>query len=388
MPCICSSRIHQECKDHSDKTINQVAQISRVVFGLSDQLSRSYLVIAAAIVMAGVLISASLFVAIGQSTKTVTGLEIGQPTKTVIGTTTTTSTVTFTMSAGQPISAGSVETADITIGGSPGAIAVNPNASRIYVADGSSLTVIDASSHAVIANITLPASSNNGIAVDDNTNMVYVLVDGGIAEVNGSTNKVVGELPVNFGYQSLAYNPSTHVLYGSPETQAGGLVGVDARTGAIVANISLGFWANSITVDPYTNMIYAVGCANSFVCGSEVSFVNGTSETLVTTVHLDSAYYSKVTMDSKTNVVYISGEAQLAALNGISGEVIYNSYPQTCGPFLNMADIPSSNQVLAVLQNYDYLMVYDGATVTLANMYSFSSSPNPSRTIRTQMNCT
>jgi DNA-binding beta-propeller fold protein YncE len=93
----------------------------------------------------------------------------------------------------------------------------------------------------VIARITLPAANNNGIAIDYDTNTVYVLVQGGVAEINGSTNKVAGELPVNFGTGSLAYNPSTHLLYGaSPRVKdRGSLLGADIRTGAVVANISL-----------------------------------------------------------------------------------------------------------------------------------------------------
>ena len=77
---------------------------------------------------------------------------------------------------GQPIPVASIETANITVGGAPRAIAVNPNDNRIYVADwfSNNLTVVDASSHSVVAKITLPASSNNGIAIDSNTNMVYV----------------------------------------------------------------------------------------------------------------------------------------------------------------------------------------------------------------------
>lgn len=292
-------------------------------------------------------------------------------------TTTVESTVTSTVVMGSPVPIASVETADVSIGGAPRTIAVDPNASRIYIADwfSNNLTVVDASSHSVTARVLLPASDNNGIAIDYNTNMVYVLVEGGVAEVNGTTDKVVGELPLDFGAGSLAYDPSTHIIYGSPQTGNGSLVGADVRTGSVVANISLGYWADSLAIDPYTDMIYAVGCSGSFVCGSQVSIVNGTSETLLKTVQLGSAYYSRVTMDTKTNLVYVSGEAQLVALNGTDGKMVYNSNPQTCGPFDSLAVIPSSNQVLAVPLNYDYLLIYDGASGALVNMYSFSSAP-------------
>ncbi len=288
-----------------------------------------------------------------------------------------TSTVDATWSPGQPIPVSGVETANVTIGGAPRTIAVDPNDSRIYVADyfSDNLTVIDASSHSVIATIAMPAANDNGIAVDYSTGMVYVLVSGGVAEINGSTNEVVGELPLNFGPGSMAYDPATHVIYGSPETGSGRLLGADVRTGSIVANVSLGYWANGVVVDPKTDMVYAVGCdAEGLACNSMASIVSGKSETLVTTVHLASGGYPRVTMDPTTNVVYVSGD-ELVALNGATGKVIYSVNPQECGPFDSMAVIPSSNQVIAQPLDYNYLLVYDGATGTLVNMYTLSSSP-------------
>ncbi len=178
--------------------------------------------------------------------------------------------MTSTLAKGSPIPVSVVETANVTIGGSPRTIAVNPNAGRVYVADwfSKTLTVVDASSHSVIAHIILPAANNNAIAFDYNANMIYVLVEGGVAEIDGSTNKVVGELPLNLGPGALAYDPSTHVIYGSsppqPQNMNQSLVGVDVRTGSIVANISLGFWADSLALNPKTHMVYAAGCAGSF----------------------------------------------------------------------------------------------------------------------------
>lgn len=282
-----------------------------------------------------------------------------------------------------PISISSVKTADILVGGSPRTIAVNPNASRIYVADwfSSNLTVVDTLTHSVVATVVLPASSNNGIAIDYDSGTVYVLVEGGVAIVNGSTDKVVGELRLGFGPGALAYDSATHILYGSEgglvlnDTTGGSLVGVDVRTGSVVANISLGYWADSIAVDSNTHMVYAVGCAGSFVCGSHASVINGSSETLLDTVNIGSWGYPRVAVDPKTDVAYVTGVTQLVALNGRSGKVIFNSNSLVCGPFDSVAIIPSSNQVLAITLNSDYVFVYDGATGALVNMYSWTAEP-------------
>jgi YVTN family beta-propeller protein len=314
---------------------------------------------------------------ISVSTSTLASQETLVSSTTIEKTITSTITSTSTVLMGQPIPIASVETGIISIGGAPRTIAVNPNASRIYIADwfSNNLAVVDAASHSVIAVVTLPADNNNGIAIDYNTNMIYVLVQGGVAEVNGSTDKVVGELPLNIGAGSLAYNPSTHLIYGSSVTGNGTLIGADVTTGSIVANISLGYGTDSLAIDPYTNMIYAAGCANSFVCGSEVSVVNATSDTLVTTVQLGSSAYPRVTINPQTNVVYVSGGASLVALNGSNGGVIFNTNSLECAPFDSMSVIPSLNQVAAISLDYNYVFVYDGVSGTLVNMFSFQSTP-------------
>jgi len=302
------------------------------------------------------------------STSTVTSQQ------TVISSTTVektvTSVLTSTVFGGQPINATDVEIANTTgVGGI--AVAVNAEAGVVYVLDTSSLTVVNASSHSVIANVPLLGNNTGGVihaglAVDLSTGTVYASVQGEVVEVNGSTNTVVGDIPLNLG--TLAFDYATHVLWGS-NVQGGRLVGVDVRTGSLVANVSLGFSPYDVTVDHWTNMVYADGCANSFVCVSEVAIVNGTSGNLVTTVDLRSAGFPAMTMNPSTDVLYVTGAA-LVALNGTDGQVIFSSNPQTCGPFLDMAIIPASNQVLMVPQDYDFLLVYNGTTGALVNMYS------------------
>jgi hypothetical protein len=295
---------------------------------------------------------------------------------TVYTTTTTVDTATSTTVYGSPVPLSSVQTADVTVGGSPNTIAVNPSTDRIYVVGGStSLVVIDALSHAVIARVTLPASSNSGVAVDTNSNMVYVAVQGGVVVIDGSTNTIVKEFPIGFGYRSIAFDSSTHILYGSEEMVPYDLLGVDGRTGAIVANISLGYWANDIIVNPSINMIYAVGC-NGFglVCGSEVSVINGTSKTVVNQVALGSDYYATATIDPRAGFVYVSGNSRLVELDRL-GSMVYDSYPETCGPFVGMSVDSSLSQVLLAPQNYPYLLAYDREYGNLVNMYSLPSAP-------------
>jgi hypothetical protein len=289
-----------------------------------------------------------------------------------------TSTVTATWVPGQPIPVSGVETADVPVGGAL-AIAVNANASRAYVLGTSALTVVDTSSHSAIAKVALPVNNtggsvNSGLAIGYSSGTIYASVQGEVVEVSSLTNTVVGELPLSLG--TLAFDSATHVLWGT-EVQAGRLVGVDVETHSIVANVSLGFSPYDVALNRYTHMVYAVGCdQQGLACDSMLSIVNGTSGTLVKTISLQSAYYSPIALNLRTNVVYASSEAQLLALNGTDGSVIFRWDPQTCA-LGDMAIIPSSNRVLAVAADYDYLLLYDGTSGALLNIYSFPSPPGP-----------
>jgi len=276
-----------------------------------------------------------------------------------------------------PVPISEVETANVTIGGAPRTIAIDPNTGRIYVADYfyNNLTVVDAATNAVVARILLPANDNNGIAIDPNTNMVYVLVEGGVAVVNGTNNKVVGELHLNFGPGSMAYDPSTKIIYGSSEAGNGTLVGADVRTGKVTMNVSLGYWANSVVVDPQTHVVFAVGCQGSFVCGSMASAVNGTNGQILNEVTIGNDAYPRVTMNLATNVAYVSGSAQLVALDGNTGKIAFEVNSLACGTFDSMAADTFTNQLLAVYLDGNYVMAYDGTSGALVNMYSFPTSP-------------
>jgi len=302
---------------------------------------------------------------------------------TVVQTTTATVNGATTIIEGTPIPIASVVTGNISIGGLPYAytIAVNQNASRIYVAGGSNvLTVVDSASHAVVARVILPAASGRGISIDYKTSTVYVQVESGIAVINGTSDQVVGELPINFSFGSIAFDSSTDTIYGSTggyngSTNTGSLIGVDPHTGMVTANVSIGYWATEILVNPQLKLIYGVGCnQQGLVCDSTVSVVNATDAKLMNETTLGSAYYATATIDKKTGFVYVSGESQLVALNPY-GTLIFNHYPDTCGPFISMADDPAQNQVIMAPQNYKFLLVYNGWFGNLLNMYSLPDSP-------------
>jgi len=288
--------------------------------------------------------------------------------------TTSVVTSTSTVSLGPPYPASSLETLNATVGEQPRTIGVDVNLDRIYVAywGADNLTVISGTTHSVVATIKLPAGSENGIAVDYQTHTVYVSVDGGVVEVNGTTDQIVGKLHPALGYGSLAYDQTTHVLYGSAN---GTLLGIDVRTGSLVASVPLGGETDSVAVDASTNMVAAVGCDMSgLVCNSVACIVNPSSASLTTTVRLGGGTYPRVAANTVDHLFYVSGDS-LVALNENNGKVVFNVNPQECGPFDSMAYVQSTDQLAAISLDWNYVLVYDGATGALLDMYSLPTTP-------------
>jgi hypothetical protein len=266
-----------------------------------------------------------------------------------------------------------VETGNISA--PDGAFVFNPTTGRIYVLGTSSLTVVDTSSHSVIANVPFPrnntgGSINAGLTIDTSTGMVFATVQGEVLEVDGSTNTLVRELPLSLG--TLAFDPATRMLWGTQPFHSR-VVEVNVGTGSVVANISVAFQPFEITLDPKTGFVYADGCdVIGLVCSPGEAIVDGKSGAIVATLQLGSP--PSMALDPTTHIVYVSGEQQFAAFNGITGKVIFSVDPQTCGPFTNMVVDPSANLVYTAPGNSNYLLAYDGATGKLVNMYVFENS--------------
>jgi len=268
-----------------------------------------------------------------------------------------------------------------------GAIAFNPGNNRFYILGTSTVTVVDAISHLVLATVPLPADNNGGsinagLAIDASTGTVYASYQGGVAELNVSTNTLVGELPYNFG--TLAVDSTTNDLWGTT-SQGGGpdsglsghLVKVDLTTGSMVASVPVGFEPFDIAVDSATGMVFADGCAGSFVCGSQAAVVNGVRDAVVATADLGSDDYPTMVLNTTTHVLYVSGGEQLAAINETTGATIFNLNPGTCGPFTDMVVDPNTDLVYVSPANDNYLLAYNGSTGKLANMYAFGNSVGP-----------
>ncbi|MDE1853351.1 MAG: hypothetical protein KGI38_06350 [Thaumarchaeota archaeon] len=301
------------------------------------------------------------------STTLSTRVTTATSTVTLWQTTTVTTTVESTVTLGNqssPYPYSSVKIAGVPLGGDT--VLADPGAAEVYVAaDGSpTIDVVDSSTNTLAAAIHLPENSTGSIAAGDG--MVFAPMYGPfyyIFTFNDTTNSGGHLIPAHVQY--VAFDSVTGVLYGSYNDS---IVGINPETNAILWNSSVGYSISDLAVSSAKGMVYALGCRNFFVCGAEISFVNATSGSVISQEETGSAYYPTMTVDPKTGIVYVSGEAEVISY-GPYGYLIYKSNPLTCGPFIAMTYNTASHQLVMAPQNYDYLLFYDGTSLALVNMY-------------------
>ncbi len=313
--------------------------------------SRSDLAIASAIVIAGILISASLFVALGGAPKTSTTTEISVSTSTTTVTSTTTMTTTATStvtSTGNPQISLSLKTvASIPIlnpSQSLILVAFDPSNNYLYVANGTSkqsITVVDLSeNNSIIANIPL-ANSTGGLLYDPSNGYVYasqLCVPGqpaqptGVAALVVNGTKVIAKIDGPCAAGALAYDPSDHHVFeatrGSVDPDS--LVNViDDRTNTVVATIPVGNGLEGIAYDPSNGMVYVADLSSG-----SVDLINPATNSLVAAVKVESGHpvYADdlVAYNPGNQLVYVTNGITYGYNTEINGTTMVGNFTVPC----------------------------------------------------------
>jgi len=241
------------------------------------------------------------------------------------------------------------EVANVTLAPWPGQIAVNPVTGKVYVSDlfANTLTVLNASNRAIIRTITLPGTPGSGIAVDTKKDMVYVSVagctnlpnvsnscnspcgeqkGGGIIVIDGRNDTIVGEFPIHV--QRLAIDPTRQVLYGVSTAYVSTLgpvylLSYDENSGTVLSYKPLGSAAPlDVAVNSQSNMVY-------LSTNAEVLAINETSHLVQWGVVGYDAINFPLVFDSANHSVYVMGETggnlTLDAIDGLTGNLLYSA---------------------------------------------------------------
>ena len=227
--------------------------------------------------------------------------------------------------------------ASIPVGVFPEGVVVNRLTNRVYVANlvgqpippfmqaPNTVTVIDGASNRVVDEIVTGLNFQIGLAVDESRNLIYVAtLDNGVDVIDGKTDKVITNIPVDGEPVFPGINPFTKSVYVS--SQKGWLSLLDEDENNIVATIQLGDGPNDsepegVAVDLITNRVYV---ANFEPAGS-VWVVDGRANTLVATVAVGDSPFG-IAVNPLTRRVYVAnaGANIISVIDERTNKIIAN----------------------------------------------------------------
>jgi YVTN family beta-propeller protein len=188
----------------------------------------------------------------------------------------------------------------------PSAVAVNPTTNKIYVAnhDSNSVSIIDGNTDKIVKNVTVGIGPK-GVAVNPTTNMVYVADQGNntVSVIDGNTNTLVknvslGHSPSNGG---IAVNPRTNTVYIANGRD--NIVSIiDGNTNTVVKNVTVGRGPGQVAVNSHTNRIYVTNFDSD-----TVSIIDGNTNTVVKNVTVGHLPVG-IAVDLKSDTIFVSNK--------------------------------------------------------------------------------
>jgi DNA-binding beta-propeller fold protein YncE len=274
---------------------------------------------------------------------------------------------------------------------------VNPKTNKIYVTDGSGVTVIDGADNSTFR-ITTNLVSPGDLAVNKTTNKIYVVnppnMNGPspvtiINGANNTTTTVTDSKTVD--PESVAVNETTNRVYvvNAGDAVFGGPPGsvtvIDGATNAIIARIIDPNAAESVpsraAVNPVTNKIYVIN-GNSF---ANVTVIDGATNAVVTTIADPTpGGPTYIAVNQVTNKIYvvhvgrvISDRGGITVIDGATNTATAIADPHAVNP-VRVAVNPHTNKIYVTNEgalgfgpykgNKGNVTVIDGATNALTTV--------------------
>jgi YVTN family beta-propeller protein len=248
---------------------------------------------------------------------------------------------------------------------------VNSVTNKIYVGNGTYLTVIDGVTNGTTA---VPVGSGSGpIAVNPVTNKIYVGSGNNVIVVDGATN-VTTAVPVGTDPVAIAVNTVTNKVYVANYNQggSGSVTVIDGATDTTTA-VPVGSQPGAIAVNPVTNLIYVANYgAYGSSSGSGVTVIDGaTNET--STVAAGSEPVA-VAVNPLTNQIYVANFASstVTVINGVTNA----NTTLSVGPGPDAIAVNTATNTV-----YTANTGGNTGTVTVINGATAASSASPARIV-------
>jgi YVTN family beta-propeller protein len=184
-------------------------------------------------------------------------------------------------------------------------VAINQNTGNVYVTDwhDGTVTALDGGGN-VLATFSL-GGSPVGLAVNATTNRIYVGNGSSISVVDGATNTVVSTISdPNVLPGALAVNPATNMIYAVTGNE---LAVIDGKSGSVTATIPVGKNPADIAVDTQTNFIYIANTGNlDFSQLGSITVMDGVSNTTTTLADPNLQHPIHIAVNTATNEIYVT----------------------------------------------------------------------------------
>ena len=186
------------------------------------------------------------------------------------------------------------------------------------------LDVIDGNTNQVIASKTLLSFVGGlpgNVAVDDSTHRIYVSANGKLFILSSDDNSTVATIPNLLTGGGLAANPVTHRVYVSGGAGFGGnnVAIVDGTSNSLVTTVSAGAVPGQIAINKKTNKIFVANTGAGSVDNS-VTVINGATDSVDTifqnTNTNNGDAVTSVAVDEATNTIYVGDNADQTELKG------------------------------------------------------------------------
>ena len=146
-------------------------------------------------------------------------------------------------------------------------VAFDPTDRRIWVSNGttagtiSTFTISDPTQTVVHANV---GTSPQGIAVDPTNDAAYVANTSSVSVIDGHTNAVSATIPVNATPTGITVDPSTHFVFVA-DGAGNQVVAIDGTTNTVATSVPLTSSPRDIAVDPSTHSVWVVSTTGNTV---------------------------------------------------------------------------------------------------------------------------
>ena len=250
------------------------------------------------------------------------------------------------------------------------AVAVNPVTDNVYVAypNSNTVTVIDGATNATA---TVPVgSSPNAIAVDPVANKIYVANcgagglcggtgNGGVTIIDGATNNPT-TLAVGMNPDAVAVNPATSTIYFA-NYNGNNVTVMDGATNA-TSMVAVGTNPNFVVVNSATNKIYVSN-------NGSVTVIDGATLATTTVTGVSGA----LAVNPVTNKIFIETSGSVTMMDGVTNAI--TTVPAATGDCFENTDCfalnPLTNKVYAGWASGYYeggVSVIDGATLAVTSV--------------------